>query len=406
MTSQRARPVAWRWWGPVLVALVASWVGLRAAHAARAPRVAVAAQARPAAAKVGVAPTRRPWGVLQTRPIIIRPPLGHIDKLECSDEATLWTLPEYDQLRLQELIRLARPGPEVARALLASAHCTDLPLACELRPSPRTVLALSPSARAALYDALGEFPVNEPQNAPWRVRAVHAARWLRAPGLSPKTLQLLERLSYREGKLLLFADLPLVCALTPDRGERRRLMSTLLSTRALLVSLRVTPQDDIATLARYWGRSKREHAVGALLQSVAEGGPGGQVDIMHLLPLLARRRLNTFPVLSEPARDCFWTALNFPGEAEDDALIDSKRVRFEVDRRHQPVPADQALLGDVVLFRNRAGLNIHAAAYVADDIAFTKNGASHRRPWTLMRVSEISDLYGATSVVYLRRKAP
>ena len=36
---------------------------------------------------------------------------------------------------------------------------------------------------------------------------------------------------------------------------------------------------------------------------------------------------------------------------------------------------------------------IHAAAYVADDLVFTKNGEDFRQPWILMHMADMLETY-------------
>ena len=48
--------------------------------------------------------------------------------------------------------------------------------------------------------------------------------------------------------------------------------------------------------------------------------------------------------------------------------------------------------GDMIVF-NSGGRAIHGCIYIAEDIVFTKNGASHYQPWTLMHLNDVLATY-------------
>jgi hypothetical protein len=65
------------------------------------------------------------------------------------------------------------------------------------------------------------------------------------------------------------------------------------------------------------------------------------------------------------------------------------------------------ICGDLVLII-RGGTNVlHSAVYLADDIAFTKNGNNANQPWTLMRLKDLLATYDqddATDPYFYRHK--
>ena len=50
-------------------------------------------------------------------------------------------------------------------------------------------------------------------------------------------------------------------------------------------------------------------------------------------------------------------------------------------------------LGDLVFLTTENDTVIHAAAYLADDLVFTKNGVSHTQPWILMHQDDMVETY-------------
>ena len=111
---------------------------------------------------------------------------------------------------------------------------------------------------------------------------------------------------------------------------------------------------------------------------------------------------------TDPQRDCHWTAFNFFRDPPDDSLMETARVNEAIATEYEQVDGSSPRFGDVVLFVRTDGGTasyLHSAVYVADDVLFTKNGRSPRRPWTLMRLAEVrATYYLATELRWLRHR--
>ena len=111
----------------------------------------------------------------------------------------------------------------------------------------------------------------------------------------------------------------------------------------------------------------------------------------------------------DPTRgfDCHWTSLNFWNDPPDDRYVDTDFVIQTVREQYEQV-APPYQLGDLVFLFKSPTAAIHSCAYIADDIVFTKNGASVASPWTLERLSDTIAYYGNIStsleVKVFRRK--
>jgi hypothetical protein len=279
-----------------------------------------------------------------------------------------------------------------------------------LLPSPQTILGLGPTARAMIYATLAQFPENIPQNSPAIFRANLADEWFDRSSLSPATISLVKKLLYRRGTSVMFADYDVVLPMLPDDREKRRLMKTLSRESTLLVKLRLTDETDLDALVAYWGVGGYEQNVQALLASVPADENGFDVDIAHLLPPFARKRLYTYPpaVAHQDGvnRDCHWTTMNFFAETADNRFGDTAQVLEELKENYVQI-ARPTQLGDVILFVTPAQTCIHSCVFIADDIVFTKNGANYTKPWILMELADLKALYsnyGAFTLRFFRRK--
>jgi hypothetical protein len=170
-------------------------------------------------------------------------------------------------------------------------------------------------------------------------------------------------------------------------AERRRLMKTLSRTSALLMKIRVRPDSDPVALADYWANGRRAKDVQALIESLTKVPGSASLDVAHLLPSFARKRLNTFPVPAtddtRPPLNCYWTSLNFFNDPPDDRYLDDPAWKEALDKNF--THAAEATLGDIMFLVRPNGLPVHAVVYIADDVVFTKNGYSDRQPWILMK---------------------
>ena len=63
-------------------------------------------------------------------------------------------------------------------------------------------------------------------------------------------------------------------------------MKTLLRKATLLLRLHITPNTDINTLSRYWGKAGQGLNIQPMLESLTKLPQGARMDIVELLPPL------------------------------------------------------------------------------------------------------------------------
>ena len=123
---------------------------------------------------------------------------------------------------------------------------------------------------------------------------------------------------------------------------------------------------------------------------------GIKINVIYLLPEFARDHLYRHPFTTADDKavkqDCFWSAFNFFSESPDNRFNDMEYVRQVLDRDYYEVQ-EPSQLGDLVFVTAANKTVIHAAAYVADDLVFTKNGEDFRQPWILMHMTDMMDTY-------------
>lgn len=340
-----------------------------------------------------------PWGDLQFNRIVIEPPESQIQPAQLVPQPTLWYFKGSTAATLAELWRSAGATESQVRTVTDPAQWQPAPDGPLLRPAADFVLSLTEETRSRIYTALALIPENGAHADPFRFRADAADEWFKHSELAPETIDLIKRLVYRRGNSLLFSDQNLVLATLRTLAERTRLIKTLSRKSTLLVKLRISPDTDIETLDAYWGRRQRTKDIQPLLQSLVREGGTATIDLVHLLPRLPRSLLYTYPAAEENGSttflDCHWTVLNFYNPVPDDRYQHLDAVTQAFARDYYTVTGSRTY-GDILMFARPDGSVVHSCLYLADDIVFTKNGASANSPWILMSLPDVVAFYPDT----------
>lgn len=354
-----------------------------------------------------------PWGRLTVSPILISPPLEYVPADMGPITAPEWHFPQVPRGRLAATLAAAGLSDgEVSRAM-ATAQPDPQAAGMLVRPDAELVRGLSPDGRARLYGMLAKSPLNFDQQQAYRFRGRSAEDWLRGSRMSASTRQLVEPLIYRNGPFLHFADIETIRPQIGRDEDVQFLVKTLVRQATMLVRLSVDDASEIDRLSEYWGRGGRRTDIRPLLESVAGGGMDRLVDIVHLLPALARNNLYRYPRpttadLQRPVlANCLWTSLNFFGADPDDRFLDVNLALKSLENDYYNVEHGYQL-GDIVAFVDEEGNLFHVAVYLADNLVFSKNGMSPMAPWLILTLDDVKGYYLTHStnpkLIFHRRK--
>lgn len=346
-----------------------------------------------------------PWGDLKVIRIVTEPPEETLTSYLDYPPPT-WYFNGYTAEAFNRLLLSAGLSPAQHDALVSATVANTQNTGITVKPNDDLVKSLSPESRAAIYEALSLFPQNVFQNEPFRFRSDLATEWFVDSGIPQEVIDQVFRLTYQRGKTLLFSDPHLVIPLIASIPERIKLLKVLSRQSTLMVQIHITPQTDIDALVNYW-------AVGAgsakdirpILESLAKVPAGYDIDITHLLPRFARKRIYTYPSPTgdkgEVLYDCHWNSMNFFNDPPDDRFGDGATVIQTLETNYTPV-IDDYRFGDIVLFMKSDTQAIHSAVYIADNILFTKNGPSLHSPWILMQMDTLVSHYSTNTDLQLR----
>ncbi|MDP6633554.1 MAG: hypothetical protein QGG42_01480 [Phycisphaerae bacterium] len=352
-----------------------------------------------------------PWGRLEHLPVVIAPPLENVsENIEDFSASAVWRFPNVGPAELPVLFESISLSDSLRTKLLSMAQIDISLRGMVIRPSREFVLGLSRIDRGKLYTALCGYMENGDQQKQFVFRGTSPEQWFTGSGVSPDTRKLVEPLIYRHRGFMYFADLRSIAETVNPPSQLPRLVRALSRDATVLVHLKLDKNDNIDALVKYWGCGGREQQVRPILESLVRNGVEREINIVHLLPPLARRKLYTYsPRLdaeTRPKRDCNWTAANFFNETPDDRFCDPKEVvkmlRNDYRRVHSSLQ-----LGDIAVVLDEKKMSVHSAVYVADEIYFHKCGPGASAPWTLAREKDLASYYPRTkqgSIWFYRRK--
>ena len=336
-----------------------------------------------------------PWGDLECQRTVIEIPDEFLSTRLHEADVPRWFFKGYSVPSLTTLLSGAGLSADEKRELLDTSKWETSASGIALKPSQQTVLSLSSEARKNIYTVLAQFEENPAQEQAFHWPADSADTAFDGAEISDQTKALVKRLRFRRGKLVMFADLSTVLRALPNEAEKRRLEKALSRRPTLLMRLNVTPHSDIDSLAEYWARAGFGKDIRPILEAAAKIPEGTKLSILNLLPPWPTARLYSFPFPSMGAQyDCLWTSFNFFKETPDAPTNDGSYWKRKLDAEYYPVSSDPRY-GDMIMLVKPDGTIIHACTFIADDVVYTKNGASATVPWALMTIPNLLEAYAS-----------
>jgi hypothetical protein len=265
----------------------------------------------------------------------------------------------------------------------------------QFTPPMELVRDMSLNARKAMYEVLGKIPLNAFICYPVLIDKDKLDEWMETSGLSKENQALVQRTSFEKNGYIAFYDSQLIDWVGTTPAERKRFAKAMTRTSALLMKLRITPETDLDALLRYWGQGGRGESMRPLLESLGKVEGGTSISISFFFPTFARMRLYTYPDSKNDKmawhEDCFWTAMNFFNDQPDYSFFNPAEIQAKLRSEYTRVNAPGEF-GDLIMLKD-GDLALHMCVYVADEVVFTKNGASTIAPWVLMKLPEMLKEY-------------
>jgi len=352
--------------------------------------------------------TSAEWGTIEVKPFVLTVSLRD-PRYRSIPPRNAWYFPEWDIHKTQQFINSIPGSPELKKSLINKIQKSSDPAGSLLMPSDEDILGLPADARALIYNYLAGFFENYEQKTAQRYPGASMEEWIGNVKLKPETLVLLDKLSYRNGTALFLSDQYLLLSLIEDKNEKFAVYKALRREATMRLSLRVDESMDLDRIAAYWGYGGHEDDVLPVLESLLESG--NDIDMVYLLPPLARDLIYRFPSLDNKLsimQDCHWTSLNFFGQLND-SPASAENLEETFTRNFVSIRKEDLRFGDVVLYlygNDNKMFPIHSSVYICADIVYTKNGIDSFSPWMYMREDDVESFYSfgrKLTKKYLRR---
>ena len=287
-------------------------------------------------------PEPGPWGNLVARTLILEPPQRLAKKI--ADDAALRETPTWvfqgELEPVLEMLEVFGIDDKWATELGAKGDLTRTDGGIGLRPPEEFLRGLTAEQRSELYGYVAPFVDDNLYHNPFSLHP-DGFRFMTAMGptqLSATMIECIDTWTYRRrGKGTYLSDLHLCLQEAQDAAERVRIVQMINRQFSLRLQLKVSPDDNLSDLSRYWNSNGRNSGVLPLLESVAETSGVELLDIVHLLPGVPRELLHTYPLpelaIGDAKPDCFSTSFSFFADELPSRYLDS--IRHVVEARYE-----------------------------------------------------------------------
>lgn len=337
-----------------------------------------------------------PWGSVYSTAFTISAPEELLPLRRLEENGTRWVFPNARYNDVERVLASTGMPAHLQAELMEPAVLVQNPGGMEMLPSAQTLLALPAGPRKKLYQALLQYPENRGQ-----ITFIHKDTLGDRFGGShhgEHTLMLFKQLCCEHGDYLVFSGLSVVLAQLPTYEEKRDFMRGLTCQRTLTMRLLINHGADVSAMANYWGKGIRGTDVRTIFESIADSPTGGTLGIINVLPPQPSSQMFVYPTPDNPlngpapVRDCHWSSFNFFQDVPDQQLGDPAHFMEKLKADYAPAAGDPRY-GDIALFSKPSGNVVHSAVYLADDIFYTKNGATFTYPWMLETLTDLLKQY-------------
>lgn len=342
--------------------------------------------------------TTGPWGTLEYYPIRLEPPATQLWNT-LFNERMVWNFGVLTETGVVAELRGIGFDDEILETLRSEGVWVRAKAGLEVTVPDSVADGITPENRVALaewlhannYDFFNRIIVN--------IEGGDFSAFT-PDKVSPEILELVKTRSFVRNGVLSFMDLPYVIRKIGDvKEEREAFIRTIFSTRSLVVRLVIDESTDLAAIVDYWSQGGRASRVESMVKGVQATMGVDRIDIVHLLPPLPRRYLYAFSRISDTGvnntPDCFWASVHFFKRNPSPRVLDSLSLEHYLAHDFTEIPAGEGLrFGDIVCLLRPDNVSfLHSYVHIADDIVFTKNGASYAHPFILTLKSDMMSRY-------------
>lgn len=345
-----------------------------------------------------------PWGSLQVETIYTEKPAHFIDVAPLLKPEEKWYFHEMDQEDVREWMTANGFDKKVMEELV-TAQPEEEGTGIFLHPKQEWIAALESIQRKKIHGILSKNSINHFSENPYLFSSDVLEQIRSNPIMEGEIGVLFDKLLYQRGTAMCLSDIGCLLTRVKDPAQCPELLKLLTRTKTILLKLEVDGSSDIPALVNYWSGPFNLKDFQPLLESLKRENQTSRLDVIHLLPPVARQIVYTYPLADGVGekRDCHWTAMNFFEESKNDEFLDLQKIADEIGENYVNVDKPEKF-GDVLMFTPDGNDVLHSCVYLAADMVFTKNGMGTHQPWTIATLQEVTSIYGDLKILVKRRK--
>jgi hypothetical protein len=345
-----------------------------------------------------------PWGTLMVETIYTEKPAHFIDVAPLLKAEEKWLFPEMD---LEDVRQWMTSNGFIEEGIqeLVTAEPEENPLGLYLHPTQKWIAALEPLQRKKIHSLLAKNSINHFSENPYLFSSDVLQQVRSNPIMQGEVGELFDKLLYPRGMAMCLSDVGCLLSYVKDPQQCPELLKLLTRTKTALLKLEIDGSSDIPALVNYWAGPFNLKDFLPLLESVKRENRTSRLDIIHLLPPVARQIVYTYPLEDGAGekRDCHWAAMNFFEESKNDKFLNLQEIALELESHYVNVEKPEKF-GDIIMFTPDGNDVLHSCVYLAADMVFTKNGMGVHQPYTIASLQEVASIYADMKIIVKRRK--
>jgi hypothetical protein len=344
------------------------------------------------------------WGTLKVETIYTEKPTHFIDVAPLLKSEEKWFFQEMGMADVRQWLTTNGFDKEAIDELMAADPEEDA-MGVYLHPTQKWIAALEPAQRKKIHSLLAENPFNHFSENPYLFSTDVLEQIRSNPIMEGEIGALFDRLLYPRGSAMCLSDIGCLLSHVKDPDQCPEWLKMLTRTKTILLKLEIDGSSDIPALVEYWSGPFNLKDFQPLLESLKRENQISRLDVIHLLPPVARQIVYTYPLEDGAGekRDCHWTAMNFFEESKNDRYLDVLKIAEELRDNYVDVEKPDKF-GDIIMFSTDGDKVYHSCVYIAGDMVFTKNGMGTHQPWTISTLQEVTSIYGEMKILVKRRK--
>lgn len=348
--------------------------------------------------------TSGPWGTLMVETIYTEKPAHFIDVAPLLKSEEKWLFPAMDLGDVRQWMMI-NGFDEKAIQELVSAEPEEDSQGIYLHPTQPWIAALEPSQRKKIHTLLAKNSINHFSENPYLFSSDVLLEIRSNPIMQGEIGELFDKLLYPRGTAMCLSDVGCLLFHVKDPQQCPEWLKLLTRNKTLLLKLEIDGSSDIPALADYWSGPFNLKDFQPLLESLKRENRTSRLDVIHLLPPVARQIAYTYPLEDGAGekRDCHWTVINFFEESKNDKFLNLQEIALELKSNYISVEKPDKF-GDIIMFTPDGNDVLHSCVYIAADLVFTKNGMGVHQPWTISSLQEVASIYGDMKIIVKRRK--